>query len=384
LSGASAAASASFQTRAVELAASIESTFKDYEHATLSIHHACRRSQNTTRQAFRELYEYLLAQDLEFESVQCSPNVTHEERSAYEDEARAFYTEHYPAVDYRGIIGFVPDNETAGELVVVPSPPRPFYFPVHYLEPVLPNAPAIELDMYSYPSQKKEIDLAVRTRQAVLSKRLHVVQEIEDDAYSVIIYHPGIYLETEPDDHPRDLSLILVRIPSLLARVAEKQEESLAVYLYDTTPLNTHGTAEFLGAGAFSVHPVDDGGAAYDDHHHAGRLHSLELLPEIELDDFRTMYASAKLYETEVNITSTGTWIVAVVPIDGTYNPYITYVLFGGAMVLAAGVFVAAWYLTSARRDARMSEMRVAAEAERAALVVKNAENAAQAERELK
>lgn len=177
------------------------------------MHDTCRRTRNTTRAEFRAAYEYLLATGLRFESAQCSPNVTHAERPAFEARARAYYAEHYPlpatttGVDYHGVTGFVTDPLT-GELTVArPSPPRPFYFPVHYLEPVLPNAPAIELDMYSFPSQKAEIDLAVTARQPVLSKRLHVVQERADQAYSVIIYHPGIFLEGEddPGSVPKDL-----------------------------------------------------------------------------------------------------------------------------------------------------------------------------------
>ena len=64
----------------------------------------------------------------------------------------------------------------------------------------MPNAAAIGLDLYSYPSQKNEIDLAVNARKAVLGGRLKVVQEVDDNAYSILIYHPGIYLETLPDD----------------------------------------------------------------------------------------------------------------------------------------------------------------------------------------
>ena len=52
-------------------------------------------------------------------------------------------------------------------------------------------------------------------------------------------------------------------------------------------------------------------------------------------------------------------------------------------MILAAGLCIALWYYTNALRDARMNEMRVAAESERAALIIKNAQDAAQTEREL-
>jgi signal transduction histidine kinase/CheY-like chemotaxis protein len=365
-------ADASFERRAIELIQTIKVFWREYDNIALSIHNVCRRSRNTTRTEFREFYEYLLAGGLEFQSAQCCPNVTHAERASYEAEALEFYSEYYPSVDYNGFIGSVPDNDT-GQLIVVPSTELPFYFPVHYLEPVLSNKPAIELDLYSNPPQKNEIDLAIASREPVLSKRLHTVQETEEKAYSVIIYHPGIFLETEPDDYPSELGLVLIRIPSLLSRVALVQEENLAVYLYDTTILNTGGAAEYLGSGAFKITGGKDEEVT----------HTMELLPEIDLDTLHKKYESSRLYEEEVAITPSGTWVVAVVPVDDTYQPYITFVLFGGAMILTAGVFIAAWYFTNARRDARLNEIRVASEAKKAALIVESAEKSALAEREL-
>jgi hypothetical protein len=88
-------------------------------------------------------------------------------------------------------------------------------------------------------------------------------------------------------------------------------------------------------------------------------------------------------YERIVPITPSGTWLVAVVPVDDTYTPVIAYVLFGGIMIVGAGIVVATWIYMNAKRDAALNELRVTAESERAALIVKNAEEAAQTEREL-
>ena len=381
LNQARAVAEETFERRAIELVQLIESTWRDYEYATLSAHNYCRRTRNTSREEFRDFYLYLLGGGLKFESVQCSPNVTHAQRPVLEENARAFYSQYYPTIDYQGIIGFIPDPNSTNpnDLIVVPSPDLHFYFTVHYLEPVLPNAAAIELDMYSYPSQKNEIDLAVQSRQPVLSKRLNVVQETEEFAWSVIVYHPGIEL---PEDtvngtlvEPDVLSLILVRIPSLLERVALVQEENLAVYLYDTTPLNTNGIAEALGAGSFHVTASATGET----------IRTLDLIPDIDYDAFVAEYdRDDKLYfEETIPITPSGTWQVAVVPIDDTYEPQTIYIYFGGFMILAAGVCLSLWYVTAVRRDAIMNDLRVAAESEKSHLIVANAQQAALAEREL-
>ena len=370
-----------FEVRASELVHTIETTWRAYETVALQLHNMCRRSRNVTRQEFRDLYLYWMASGINFESCQCSPNVTHAQREEYENEARAYYAKHYPSVDYKGIVGFVPSNETnnpegniiRNDLVVVPSPPRPFYWVVHYLEPVLPNAPAIELDMYSNPSQKNEIDLAVATRQPVLSKRLNLVQETEgDDVYSVIIYHPGIYLDNPTvwteDDHPKEVSLIVVRMPALLERVSKTQQEDLAVFLYDTTVMNTGGVPEFLGAGAFRG------------------LDELELLEEIDYNSFRNQHASKQhglYYEQKVSITPSGTWRICVVPVDDAYDAHFASVTLAGCLIAGGGLFIAAWYLSTLFRNEAMNDLRLASEAQRAALVVKNAEEAAEAERGL-
>lgn len=133
-----------FVARAAELSQLLQNAWMDYEHTALQVHALCRTSRNTTRQEFRATYEYIMASGLQLESVQCSPNVTHAERAAYEAEARQYYSEHYPSIDYQGIIGFVNkaesevDNATEHrqeqDLVIVPSLERPFYFPVHYLD----------------------------------------------------------------------------------------------------------------------------------------------------------------------------------------------------------------------------------------------------------
>lgn len=178
--------------------------------------------------------------------------------------------------------------------------------------------------------------------------------------------------------HITAYSLVLVRIPSLLERVALVQEENLAVFLYDTTPLNTGGTEEFLGAGNFRVSPETVG--------------TVEILDEIDYPTFRKQQASKShhhryrqnlYYETTVAITPSGTWKVAVVPLDDTYDPYVIYVGFGGAMIFTAGLCLALGYCSHMRRDARWHELRVASETEKAALIVRNAQQTAQAEREL-
>lgn len=339
-----------FQTRAEDIIAAIELSFRDYDNAALLAHDRCRRERNTTRQEFHEFYKYLLAAGMEFLSVQCAPNVTLAQRPLYEGESLAFYTEHYPEANYTGFNGFVPDEENGG-FKVVPSLQLPVYFPVYYAEPVMPNAKALGLDMYSHPPQKREIDLAVTTHRIVLSKRLRLVQEFDDGAYSVILYHPGIPLATSPDVVPLDLADIVVRIPSLLARAAMLEHQSLAVYVYDTTVINTGGHPEFLGAMAYKVGKNDD-------------TKSYEQIPEVEMDTLVESKQNDRLYQVEIPIAS-GTWKIYVTPLDDTYNPNYAFVIFGGIMVFLSGVFAAIFLSMNANKLKQIHMAKIQAEAER-------------------
>jgi hypothetical protein len=114
-------------------------------------------------------------------------------------------------------------------------------------------------------------------------------------------------LETDPDYYPTELSLILVRMPSLLERVARVQAEHLVVYIYDTTILNTGGAPEFLGAAEFFKDSSAETGL------------SLKLLLDTDYDDFRQQYTYSKFYEENVASTPSGTWRVSVVTVDDTY-----------------------------------------------------------------
>jgi hypothetical protein len=113
-----------FQRGATDLVKKIESQFAQYENAASMVHNNCR-SRNFTRTDFRELYEYLIAQGLEFKGVQFDPNVTRAERPAMEAEARAYYALNYPDVNYRGFVGF----ETEIPSGLEPRSEQDFYFP---------------------------------------------------------------------------------------------------------------------------------------------------------------------------------------------------------------------------------------------------------------
>lgn len=124
-----------FERAAIDLTRQIESAWEDYVHAASLIHGRCR-GRDFSRADFRHLYEYIVADGLEFQAAQFDPNGSLAERPAMEQEARDYYAKYYPHVDYHGFRGFNTNTSTTLE-------PRwwnaSFYFPIHYMEPVVGN-----------------------------------------------------------------------------------------------------------------------------------------------------------------------------------------------------------------------------------------------------
>jgi hypothetical protein len=172
---------------------------------------------------------------------------------------------------------------------------------VNYVEPVEQNAAATDLDLYSSSKRRATIESALETWAPALTDRLRLVQENDPSAYSVLLMHPGIPLESAPDIMPRDLSLVVIRIPSLLVRATRNQMEAVSLYLYDTTNAFDENPPPFLGG----VH-VDVQGS------------DVEFVDEIELDELLDQVTPVDIYRAPVRIASR-TWEVVVVPMQSTY-----------------------------------------------------------------
>jgi hypothetical protein len=114
-----------FARSALDLINKIEGAWEEYVTAALRIHGKCR-NRKFNRVDFREMYEYLVFNGLDFQAAQFHPNISHNERDEAEAEARAFYEEHYPKLNYGGFIGFNYENST----IVEPRLNTSYYFPI--------------------------------------------------------------------------------------------------------------------------------------------------------------------------------------------------------------------------------------------------------------
>jgi hypothetical protein len=118
------------------------------------------RRRKQTREEFRNTYEYLVSTGLDFGGIAYRPNVTHAERASVENETLTFINEDYPGFPYQGFNKFQVRSDGT---VITDLEALPFYFPVHYQEPLEDNWNYLDFDAYSTGYLKDPIDLATST-----------------------------------------------------------------------------------------------------------------------------------------------------------------------------------------------------------------------------
>ena len=391
-----------FARHASDLTREIETQFHRYVTAASYVHHFCSRFRSAlTRDDFRAVYEYLVADDLDFKAVQFDPNVSRAERPTYEAEARAYYAQNYPHIDYRGFVGF--DNGL--EHGLVPTGERDFYFPVHFMEPILGNEAAIDLDLYSHISRRHTLMHCMETGEPAMTDRLLLVKDPKaksrcgsQDApsYGVVLMHPGVNststthhpssnhnatARTEAQVWPRDLSSIVLCVPGLLERATQKHYVQVKVFLHDAQEAtednddDDDSSPSHLFLGGVQVHPRSNNKNDDDNNDNNG---DLTYLQEMELADIQGDF----VYQQELRLTNK-VWTVTVTATNATYAPQITFVVLGGTLVLVASICVSVWVYTRTRRTQKFNAMKASIEAEKSALILENTRQAARAEREL-
>ena len=350
-----------FQRAAEEMINAIQGSFHDFEIATKWIHNSCR-SNEITREGFREVYEYLISDGLDVQSVQWAPNVTHDRREVLEFEASLYYAINYPDFEYQGITGF-----EEGEKDIQYRSEQSFYFPYHLLEPVEKNNyPAIDFDLFSSPEQRKSAELALSTWLPVTSHQTFLVEDDKEEIM-VTIMHPGIPLSNAPELRPQDVAVLLVRIEAIVARASRKLSESLSLYIYDTTIPNI---AEFLYAAEADVVEARTNTEA-----------NLTVIPMIELDEL--VESTVVFYFEDTLELASQTWTISVVALEDTFQPDLLLIIIAGKIVLIATLCLGLWIYTNTRRNAIVGALKRETENEKARIRVANAKQAARTEQEL-
>jgi hypothetical protein len=266
------------------------------------------------------------------------------------------------------------------------------------MEPVIGNEPAIDLDYHCSGSRKRTVLFCMNEGKPALTDRLRLVQEKSESAFGVVLMHPGFnetdtvaelraaeyeelqegydgYTDVNSLDiaafrqvWPQDLASIVIRIPDLLRRAGKSRGEPSVVYLYDKS--DSSGSSLFLGAA--EIIPQVSG------------LSEMKYLPEATHEEMLSNISKTQvLLHEEVVDAANKQWIVCVHSVEGTYQANILFVMLGGIIIFVASCALAVWMYSSQRRFDKYNKERSLADAERASLIIDNAQQATRAEREL-
>jgi CHASE domain len=350
-----------------------------------------------SRQEFRDVYDYIVAFGADFHTVEFLPNVSAEARIGLEYESKLYYAENYPNVTYNGITTRKLEN---GVRSVANQTEQPFYWPVHYLEPLYGNEAAIDLDLYS--TQQQTIEQATSSWRPIVSNRITLLQETENNSYSVLLYHPGVQTSSEPNKtKPTELALLVIRMHSLLERSAQLvHDHSMTVYIFDNVtsldssppqpPVFLVGAtitgASDAEAAAASATPgtasssSSNSGSARDN---GTRANTLKWLPEIPYSNKPSRDPAPSYHQERTIRAAERDWIIVIESVSGTFVPEILFVVIGGLIILSASIMLAFWFHAHMNRMNKINKMRSDAATEKAALIVETARKQATMERQL-
>jgi len=336
------------------------------------------------REEFTDLYEYVKASGLRFKAMQYDPNITSAERPLAEAEALSYYRENHPQVNYTGFRGF---NGDSTKLL-----PRwrnqSFYFPIHYMEPIAGNEAAIDLDYYSSESRIRAVDSLFRFKGPSLTDRLSLVKQAgsvsrcssgsgdfssyEGPSYGIVLMHPGVKLSDDDETSwPREFSSIVLCMSDLMKRSTDHQRRKIAVYIHDLSHPKSIDPV-FMGA----VRLDKDDSEEWDEETDP---YTMRLVDEIALSELECRNTC---YQDTVSIANRK-WTVTIIDEHDADRFRLVYTFLIGFVVFLAFLCLAIWVLATDRRNRTYSALKAHAAAERNALVLENANQAAKMEREL-
>jgi signal transduction histidine kinase/CheY-like chemotaxis protein len=350
-----------FEQRASDISNVIQRSWHEYEMFGLWAHESCHKLASSvqpnsssledilhmcSREEFRNLFENILSTGLGLFSLQYAPLVEHRYRQALEEESRVFLEDNFPYINYTGIQSF--ETTADGDRHVIRSPDKPFYFPVHHVEPMIGNEPIYEMDTYS--ASFAVIVQAIENWKPVLSGPYKLYLDEDHDRYSVVLVHPGANSSVYAEG-PHAVIAAVVHIPDLLAWAAQGTLHEEAVYLYDSTD----GTMHFLGGAETRACESCQSGD------------SVTSLRELAFEDIPHSRRS-QFFQTSINVVDRQ-WTIAVVAIDRSAWANYTFVILGGAIIFVLFFLLALlfkWYLDRIHLINKMSSKAEADKADNA------------------
>jgi len=308
-----------------------------------------------SRNKFQHLFQHINSTGKKMIAIQYISKITDELRDKLENESRDFMRARNPDFKYMGIRDYITyPNATVKELV--PSPRRPFYFPIHYMEPLEKNEAAVDLDLYYY--RKNEIDTALKTSQPVIGPRVRLFQDNRPGVYGVELLHPG-FLTTLPGDLAASpaIAKLVIRVPDWIEEAARATlSQKSKVFIYDETPKRTktnNGQPIFLAASQI-----------FDREQEKHQNQKTQVMVDVSIN---AIPSASHCYSTTIQAAD-HTWRIIVQ--EAQPKKDIAFVVLGGVVIIV-GCFVLAFaFRANLARAAKISEIRSRGEEEKAELAL--------------
>lgn len=174
----------SFDAAASTHAQALQRTLDDDLDVLYSVRNLSLADSTVSRADFTTFLTSVFARHPGIQAVEWLPRVPENQRTLYEDAARA-----------DGLPGFTILDRTA-DGKSVPAAARADHFPVYYVAPLRGNQAALGIDAASLPDRRVALDAARDSGQPVATGRITLIQE-QHQGYSFLVFVP-VYQETAP------------------------------------------------------------------------------------------------------------------------------------------------------------------------------------------
>lgn len=183
-------------------------------------------SSFVTREEFNIFTNQMILENTGIKAIEWAPLINDTEREKFVTD-----THNKGLADYR-----ITEITDTGDLKIADK--RDQYFPVHYINPLEGNEPALGLDLGSNPARKNALLKAWNSGEAVASEPIKLVQEA-GESYAVLLFKP-VFRKNKGIGNAESLYGFAVgvfniadMVESILSQMLK--HEAFEIYFFDTT-----------------------------------------------------------------------------------------------------------------------------------------------------
>jgi PAS domain S-box-containing protein len=205
-------------------------------------------SEEVTREEFATFVRVALSRHSSIQAMEWVPRVPEKDREAHEARGRAAGLEGYVITDCRE---HHPPHRADAQME--PSPGRPEYFPVFFVEPYEGNENALGFDLGSDEVRRAALDRATETGRVTLTDPIVLVQE-KGTSKGVLALLP-VHERSRAAD-VKGFVVVVFRVADVVRQARREREGLPARMLIELTCADAQGGRQVLYDSAGVVHDV--------------------------------------------------------------------------------------------------------------------------------